>query len=109
MQGCENFRLAVAGAVLRSMSANYPELTEEAGSRTMNLSFCCAVCNFRFRVEERFLGRRVCCPDPQCRQPILLDPNAAVDDAKRLKSMVVALGATPVSYTHLTLPTSDLV
>ena len=49
----------------------------------MNPSFCCASCNFRFRVEERFLGRRIRCPNPQCRQPILLEDYADLGDLKR--------------------------
>jgi len=48
----------------------------------MNPSFRCASCNFRFRVEEKFLGRKVRCPNPQCKQPMLLDPAAALKETK---------------------------
>ena len=63
----------------------------------MNPSFCCASCNFRFRVEERFLGRRIRCPNPQCRQPILLDPHLGPSDAKQPMPVPLSSAAAPTA------------
>ncbi|MEJ7594128.1 MAG: DUF1592 domain-containing protein [Planctomycetaceae bacterium] len=63
----------------------------------MNPSFSCDSCNFRFRVEERFLGRRIRCPNPQCKQPILLDPHAAPGDTRRSASGRSSLTAAPTA------------
>ncbi len=48
----------------------------------MNPSFRCASCNFRFRVEEKFLGRKIRCPNPQCKKPMLLDPVAVLKETR---------------------------
>jgi hypothetical protein len=49
----------------------------------MNPSFRCVCCNFRFRVEDKYLGRKIRCPNPQCKQAMLLDPKAIIDETKR--------------------------
>ncbi len=74
----------------------------------MNPSFCCADCSFTFRLEGRFLGRRVRCTNSQCKQAKLLDTDASGSgDGRRAVAikgcytvrilaawMIVAFGAT---------------
>lgn len=43
----------------------------------MNPSFRCPSCGARFRVEEKFLGRTVRCPGPECRKPMTLTAELA--------------------------------
>ena len=61
----------------------------------MNPSFCCASCHFRFRVEERFFGRRIRCPNPQCKQPILLNHDSALEETKPSASAPLSSASAP--------------
>jgi hypothetical protein len=65
----------------------------------MNSSFCCTSCNFRFRVEDKYLGRKIRCPNPLCKQPILLDPKAIVPESQRSTAVAPAFGAAPAATT----------
>ena len=43
----------------------------------MNPLFTCPACETRFRAEERFVGKRVRCPNPDCSKPMVLELNKA--------------------------------
>ena len=66
----------------------------------MNPSFRCGSCKFRFRVEERFLGRRIRCPNSQCRQPMLLEASAALSETPQpVSAPAVAKAGRPTRTT----------
>lgn len=47
----------------------------------MKHAFQCPSCRFKFRVDEKFLGRKVRCPNPECAQPVLLDVAAILRES----------------------------
>ncbi|MFO1002270.1 MAG: DUF1592 domain-containing protein [Planctomycetaceae bacterium] len=44
----------------------------------MKTSFRCPTCQFEFRADEKYFGRRVRCPNPECMWPITLNLDVTV-------------------------------
>lgn len=76
----------------------------------MKTSFRCPSCQFEFRADEKYFGRRVRCPNPECMWPITLNldvtvggdvksvpkPKPSIEDRPAQKTSEVARRPAPV-------------